>query len=294
MIRLDDLLDAVGADGPVCPVGSGSRGGGCAEVRQVRAPGGIAWVQPDEMTVCCGAGTPVDELASALADVGQRTVLPPGGTVGGALAHGVSGVRQLGDGPLRDALLQTRFVSAAGLLVTAGGPTVKNVSGFDLCRLLVGSRGGLGVLGDVILRTRPRPMSGQWYVRVCDDPRPLLQSVYRPASMLWDGARVWVLLEGHPRDVDETARAHQLEPTDEPSVPTGGRRRAAPGAAVDLARALDPGSFVLEVGVGVLHLADPSRLGPEPDRRAGIVELEGRIRAELDPTGRLCPCHGAR
>jgi glycolate oxidase FAD binding subunit len=294
MIDLDDLLDAVGADGPVCPVGSGSRGGGCAEVRQVRAPGGIAWVQPDEMTVCCGAGTPVDELAAALAEVGQRTVLPPGGTVGGALAHGVSGVRQLGDGHLRDALLQTRFVSAARLLVTAGGPTVKNVSGFDLCRLLVGSRGGLGVLGEVILRTRPLPSCSQWYSRSCDDPRPLLQSVYRPASMLWDGARVWVLLEGHPRDVDETARAHHLELTDAPSVPTGGRRRTAPGAAVDLARALDPSSFVLEVGVGALHLDDPSAAGPEPDRPAGIVALEGRIRAELDPAGRLCPCHGAR
>jgi glycolate oxidase FAD binding subunit len=294
MIDLDDLLDAVGADGPVCPVGSGSRGGGCAEVRQVRAPGGIAWVQPDEMTVCCGAGTPVDELAAALAEVGQRTVLPPGGTVGGALAHGVSGVRQLGDGHLRDALLQTRFVSAARLLVTAGGPTVKNVSGFDLCRLLVGSRGGLGVLGEVILRTRPLPSCSQWYSRSCDDPRPLLQSVYRPTSMLWDGARVWVLLEGHPRDVDETARAHHLELTDAPSVPTGGRRRTAPGAAVDLARALDPSSFVLEVGVGALHLDDPSAAGPEPDRPAGIVALEGRIRAELDPAGRLCPCHGAR
>ena len=103
----------------------------------------------------CGAGTPVAEVDAALAEHGQRVAIPPTGTVGGALAVGRSGIRRLGDGPIRDAVLQVRYVSAAGEIVKAGGPTVKNVSGFDLCRLLVGSRGTLGFLGDVILRTRP-------------------------------------------------------------------------------------------------------------------------------------------
>ena len=89
--------------------------------------------------------------------------LPPGGTVGGALAVGRCGIRRLGDGPVRDTLLQARYVSAAGEVVKAGGPTVKNVSGFDLCRLLVGSQGTLGFLGEVILRTRPRPAASQWF-----------------------------------------------------------------------------------------------------------------------------------
>ena len=104
----------------------------------------------------CGAGTTVAEVELALAAHGQRVAIPPGGTVGGALAVGRSSIRRLGDGPVRDAVLQVRYVSAAGEVVKAGGPTVKNVSGFDLCRLLVGSHGTLGFIGDVILRTRPR------------------------------------------------------------------------------------------------------------------------------------------
>ena len=119
------------------------------------APVGIESIQAEEMTVSCGAGTPVAELDDALAAHGQCVAVPPTGTVGGALAVGQSGIRRLGYGPVRDVLLQTRYVSAAGEVVKAGGPTVKNVSGFDLCRLLVGSRGTLGFLGDVIMRTRP-------------------------------------------------------------------------------------------------------------------------------------------
>ena len=64
--------------------------------------------------------------------------------MGGALAVGRSGIRRLGYGPVRDTLLQARYVSPTGEIVKAGGPTVKNVSGFDLCRLLVGSQGPWG------------------------------------------------------------------------------------------------------------------------------------------------------
>ena len=144
------------ATGPVTIAGSGSRGGPVPDVRCVHAPSGIDWLRADEMTVCCGAGTTVAELDDALVGHGQCVAIPPHGTVGGALAVGRSGLRRLGYGPVRDTLLQARYVSAAGDVVKAGGPTVKNVTGFDLCRLLVGSHGTLGFLGEVILRTRPR------------------------------------------------------------------------------------------------------------------------------------------
>ena len=142
MIDLAEFAGAVGdADaGPVTITGLGTRGGPVPGVRCVGAPAGIAWLQPDEMTVCCGAGTPVDDLAAALAEHRQTVALPAGGTVGGALSVGAADVRQLGWGPVRDTLLQARYVSAGGEVVKAGGPTVKNVSGFDLCRLRVGSR----------------------------------------------------------------------------------------------------------------------------------------------------------
>ena len=135
------------------------------DVRLVRAPTGIVAFEPAEMTVQVRAGTTLTELDAALAAAGQRVALqglPPDATVGGVLAVGLSGPARLGHGPIRDTLLQARYVSAEGLLVTAGGPTVKNVTGFDLCRLLVGSLGTIGLLAEVTLRTRPRPELSCW------------------------------------------------------------------------------------------------------------------------------------
>ena len=166
---------------PVTIAGLATRGGPVDGVRTVMAPVGIEWIQAEEMTVSCGAGTPVAELDDALAAHGQCVAVPPTGTVGGALAVGRSGIRRLGYGPVRDVLLQTRYVSAGGEIVKAGGPTVKNVSGFDLCRLLVGSRGTLGFLGDVILRTRPRASYEQWFT-TSGDPWETVRALYRPTS----------------------------------------------------------------------------------------------------------------
>lgn len=271
----------VGADGPVTVTGLGTRGGPVPGVRVVHAPAGVEWVQPDEMTACCGAGTPVDDLAAALAAHGQYVALPGGGTVGGALAVGRSGVRRLGDGPVRDALLQARYVSAAGEVVTAGGPTVKNVSGFDLCRLLVGSRGTLGFLGEVILRTRPLPQYSQWFHRPVAEPMEVFAALYRPTSVLWDGATVWVLLEGHPADVDDQARSAGLVPADgPPALPTAHRYGVAPSELAGLT-----GRFVAEVGVGVVHTDEP----PPFRRESSVTKLGERVKAEFDPTGRLNP-----
>ncbi len=67
-------------------------------------------------------------------------------------------------------------MSAEGAVVKAGGPTVKNVSGFDLCRLLVGSLGTLGLIAEVVLRTRPLPAAERWVSGVADPFRPGLPS----------------------------------------------------------------------------------------------------------------------
>ena len=194
------FADEVGSDDPVTITGLGSRGGPVPAVRAVSAPSGIDWIQPAEMTIGCGAGTPVDEVDAALAEHGQCVAIPSSGTIGGALAVGRSGVRRLGWGPMRDTVLQARYVSAAGEVVKAGGPTVKNVSGFDLCRLLVGSHGTLGFLADVILRTRPLPVGERWFTSE-RDPWELLGDLYRPTSVLWNGRTTWVLLDGHADDL---------------------------------------------------------------------------------------------
>ncbi len=282
MIDLAAFAASVGTDDPVSISGFGTRGGAVPGVRMVHAPSGIEWVQADEMIVCCGAGTPVEELVAELATHGQTVVLPAGGTVGGALAVGVSDVRRLGHGPVRDALLQAKYVSAQGEIVKAGGPTVKNVSGFDLCRLLVGSRGTLGFMGEVILRSRPLPARSQWCSRDCTDPFDVFGRLYRPASVLWNGTTVWVLLEGHPVDVEEQAAHAALVPCEgPPRLPTGSRRSVAPAAIGTVT-----GDFVAEVGVGVVHHADAWTTPPRAER---VQALEASIKREFDPTGRLNP-----
>lgn len=271
--------------GEVAIAGAGTRGGAPPGVRTVHAPGGIAWFEPAEMTVCCGAGTPVDVLAATLAERGQRVgALPAGGTVGGALAAGSSALTRLGHGPLRDALLQARYVSAAGEVVKAGGPTVKNVSGFDLCRVLVGSRGTLGFIGEVILRTRPLPPVAKWYSTPSEKPSDLLARLHRPASVLWDGSTAWVLLEGHADDIAALARGSGLVECDgPPPLPAGGRWSIPPRQIGTLA---GTGRYVAEVGVGIVHHEHPA---PPREVDPVVRTLNERIKDELDPWHRLNP-----
>ena len=280
---LKAFAEDVGADGPVTITGLSTRGGAVQGVRTVQPPAGLEWIQADEMTMRCGAGTAVDEVDAALAELGQCIALPPGGTVGGALSVGHSGVRRLGYGPVRDVLLQACYVSDRGEVVQAGGPTVKNVSGFDLCRLLVGARGTLGFIGDVIIRTRPRPAHSQWFTTEPADPFTVFVGLYRPTSVLWNGSRLWALLEGHPDDVAAQASACTLAPAaGPPDLPTGSRRAVAPSTVGALT-----GDFVAEVGVGIVHHAEPMPEGAP--RESSVTNLARRIKAEFDPSGRLNP-----
>ncbi|MGA7758258.1 MAG: FAD-binding protein [Ilumatobacteraceae bacterium] len=287
-VSLDESVaafaDDVGAAGPATITGLGTRGGPVADCRTVRAPAGIDWIQAAEMTVRCGAGTPVAELDRALAEYGQCVAIPDFGTVGGALAVGRSDLRRLAWGPVRDTVLQVKYVSSRGEVVKAGGPTVKNVSGFDLCRLLVGSYGTLGFLAEVILRTRPRPVHEQWFTSR-RDPWGLLGELYRPTSVLWDGSTSWVLLDGHPDDVGEQAADADLVAVDAaPDLPP--HRWSVPPAELTTLRDEPPGTFVAEIGVGIVHHSRPA---PKVLPDAETIELHRRIRMEFDPTGRLNP-----
>jgi FAD/FMN-containing dehydrogenase len=281
--------------GPVVAVGGRTQwsAGGAVdrEAREVRPPAGVVAVEAADMTVRVRAGTPVVDLDAALAEVGQAVALPSwrGATVGGVLAVGHSGTRRLGWGPVRDTVLEVRYVSAEGRVVKAGGPTVKNVSGFDLCRLLVGSLGTLGLLAEVVLRTRPLPAAELWLAGE-GDPFDLVRRLYRPASVLWDGTTTWVLLDGHPDDVDAQARLTGLAETNGPPVLPSHRWSLRPSELPALADAADgpdrSNRFVAEVGVGVVH-----RDVPPPGRAVdpAVTTLHRRTKALFDPTARLAP-----
>lgn len=285
---LSEFAEEIGTSGEVTIAGMSTRGGPVPDVRTVMAPSGVEWVKAEEMTVCCGAGTSVAELDAALDLVGQYVAIPPSGTVGGALALGRSGIRRLGQGPIRDCVLQMRYVSAAGEIIKIGGPTVKNVTGFDLSRLMVGSLGTLGFFGELILRTQPRAPFEQWYCRP-GDPWDLIRSLYRPVSVLWNGMYCAVLLEGDPRDVIAEAQANGLVSCDPPDMTGCTYRWSVPPSQITQSLAsieAEPGSFWAEIGVGIMHLEAPAPttiISPE------IRMLNQRIKENLDPTGRLNP-----
>ena len=287
----------VGPSGPVCVRGGGTRwrrgGPGDPEARVVAAPAGVIDFEPAEMTVRVRAGTPVADLHETLAAAGQRTALPvrPSGTVGGALAVGESSPARLGLGPVRDALLQARYVDAEGRVVTAGAPTVKNVSGFDLCKLLVGSLGTIGLIGEALLRTRPIPETERWVRAAGADPKSVLGRSRTAASILWDGSAVWVLASGYEVDVEADlgglAGLGDFEPAEPPELPPH-RWSCSPASAASFGpeRLGGDGRFVAEIGVGVVHADRPQ---PPRQMSPGAARLNDQIKARFDPTGRLNP-----
>ena len=290
LTALDEFAAEVGSEGPVAVVGGRTQwevGGAPAPgTREVRAPAGIAAYEPAEMVVRCGAGTTVADLDAALGEHGQTAALPdwPGATVGGVLAVGHSGLRRLRLGPVRDTLLEARFVSAQGRLVKAGGPVVKNVSGFDLCRLLVGSLGTVGLLAQVVLRVVPRPAVSAWFTQAGADPFEVRRRLHRPSSILWDGTSTWVLLEGHAGDVRAEVGGlpgSWADADGPPALPTGGRVSMRPAELRGLT-----GTFVAEVGVGIVHTDRPA---PVRQLDPVVAELNQRIKATFDPEGRLNP-----
>lgn len=288
----------IGGTGPVAVEGSRSRWHVGGELKPgtylVKAPLGILEHRPEEMTVRVRAGTTVAELHAELASRGQRTALARrGGTIGGALAVGENDLSVLGRGRVRDCVLQLCYVSAEGAVVKSGGPTVKNVSGFDLPRLIVGSLGTLGLIAEVILRTNPIPPISRWFESSDSDPFTVLRAVSRPSAVLWDGTRTFVELEGYAADVRSQQDALAsigvwAEGAGPPELPAH-RWSLRPS---DL-RHLEPyalGPFVASIGAGTVLASVPQPLhAPSPS----IVALAERVKQQFDPTGRLNPGRSA-
>ena len=116
-----------------------------------------------DMTVTVGAGMRVRDLAGTLRQEGQQLPVdvpsPEQATVGGIVATNASGPRRFGYGTLRDYVIGISAVDGTGRLFSAGGRVVKNVAGYDLCKLLVGSLGTLGFVTQVTFKLRPIPAS---------------------------------------------------------------------------------------------------------------------------------------
>jgi glycolate oxidase FAD binding subunit len=157
-----------GANGPLRIRGGGTRPIGRAdgEALQTRALAGISLYEPGALTLVAGAGTPVAEVEKTLAAENQRLAFEPMDhrtllgttgtpTLGGMAATNVSGPRRIAVGACRDFMLGVRFVDGSGNIIKNGGRVMKNVTGYDLVKLLTGAYGTLGVLTEVALKVLP-------------------------------------------------------------------------------------------------------------------------------------------
>lgn len=122
---------------------------------------GITAYEPSEFVITALAGTPLSEIIKTLAEDGQQLLFDPllaesGASLGGTIASGLNGPGAFGQGRIRDAVLGVTFIDGSGQVLQAGGKVVKNVAGFDLPKLFVGSQGALGVLAEITLKVGPK------------------------------------------------------------------------------------------------------------------------------------------
>lgn len=167
------VAHAVAAEQPLELIGRGSkRGFGRAmqTAGQLDLSGfsGIRMYEPDELVMSAGPATPLAEIEAALAAENQELAFEPphmghlqanavtDGSIGGIFACNLAGPRRFRAGSARDHLLGFRGVSGRGEIFKSGGRVVKNVTGYDLCKLMCGSFGTLAAMTEVTFKVLPR------------------------------------------------------------------------------------------------------------------------------------------
>jgi glycolate oxidase FAD binding subunit len=173
----DAVLEALAAEEPVEIIAGGTKRGLGRPLQLPRTLdlsrlAGIRDYQPSELVLTAGAATPLEEIEGRLAksrqmlafeppDWGRLTGVPEVAaarqTLGGVLACNLSGPRRVKTGAARDHFLGFRGVSGRGEVFKAGGKVVKNVTGYDLCKLMAGSCGTLAALEEVTIKVVPQP-----------------------------------------------------------------------------------------------------------------------------------------
>jgi glycolate oxidase FAD binding subunit len=167
------VAEAAMAREPLAISGNGTKSGMLRPVQAARNLSthnltGITLYSPNELVISVRAGTKLAEIEASLAEHGQHIIaeppdfssmfgVPAQQTIGGVIATNLSGPRRVAWGAMRDHLLGVRAVTGWGEVIRSGGRVLKNVTGLDLCKLLAGSHGTLGVITEVTLKVLPAP-----------------------------------------------------------------------------------------------------------------------------------------
>lgn len=275
---------------------------------------------PEDMTACVEAGATLDALQSRLREGGQWLPIDPPGpeklTVGALLAANLSGPRRLGHGTIREHLIGIKVALADGQVIKAGGNVVKNVAGYDLCKLFVGSRGALGCIVEATFKLLPLPRKELFLQANCatlDEAESILEKSLtseltpivldivggRNRSGKTDAApRLAVILgmAGSVAEVDwQEEQARELgftRPTDlsreaafwsDPESESTQTASVLPSRLIEILNELAPAEFVARAGNGVIHYRGAP---PLPSARLPL-DLLKRMKDAFDPNGNL-------
>jgi glycolate oxidase FAD binding subunit len=255
-----------------------------------------------DLTCTVEAGIRLSTLNARLAEAGQRLSLDPPGdpTIGACVASALSGPRRHRFGTPRDLVLGVTVVLADGTIASAGGKVVKNVAGYDLGKLVCGSRGTLALIARVSLRLHPMPSAARTLVVESGDAAgvvgTLRGSQLVPSAVdIFHPGLVAVLFEGGETAVEAQVLAARAlvggsEAGEEVWAESRERQAAArgvlrfpPGELPARLAELEPGS-VVRAGPGVAYcpsVSVPQSLSPP------LAALHERIRAAFDPQGTL-------
>jgi glycolate oxidase FAD binding subunit len=286
--------------------------------------------EPAEMVAVVEAGMRVGDLQRSLLEGGQEWPVdaPADATVGGVIASGASSPRRLKVGAVRDAVLEAEVVTGDGRFVRSGARTVKNVTGYDLHKLVAGSLGVLGAIVQVALKVRPVPRVTRTLRYPSDEPLALAAALFAAvpsaAGILATAGGVELRLEGWDREVDELAEAASAvggpdgEGDGFPSSAPWDERAIVAEVAVPPSRLAEvlagSSAFGALAGVGLAWVGvddlaalgelrtraravggiapvirGPGGLGDEP---VPALEVHRRLKEAFDPNGVLAPGRG--
>ncbi|MGH9196107.1 MAG: FAD-binding oxidoreductase, partial [Acidimicrobiia bacterium] len=182
--------------------------------------------EPTDLTITCQAGITVGRLQNTLSEFDQMVPLSssfdPLGTVGGVLAVNSWGPERHVFGSPRDYTIGMRVITADGRITRAGGKVVKNVAGYDLCKLYIGSLGTLGVIVEATFKVQPLPKASTWMIVGCgtvEESCSMAREVDRKGLSVWSVAvehytwdalvkpyLLWLAVAGTHAGVERTIR----------------------------------------------------------------------------------------